>query len=614
MRGWFCGALIILSAACDQGLMAQSQPASWVGSIGHLVVDGGNLESAQLEYREGDDAANGEMSIIPGEEAGIDRVLRLATLRQPAALDSLKASLTTKGDIEEGAPCWLHLMAKAVQPQVETGLARLSIGLRSTEVPARQVLEHEVYVEPSWTPIDIPFRAEDSFAAGEAKVVLGVGTQLQVIDIGKIMVRCFDLESTPGNLPKTLFTYAGRADDAPWRKISEGRIDRYRKGDLIVKVVDADNQPVPDAEIQMQMTRHAFKFGTTVDVELLAGAASDGKPSQYSGEDTTRYRKTLQQLFNIVTFENSLDWAVRSDTAERRVNEDALAWVNSLGLALRGSRLVSGSWSDLPADLQEKRDDPEAIRALVRERVGNTVGALDGRITEWDVLDWPHERRDAINLSGLGEIGEWFRVARAASAGPRLFLTESDVLAGDRLVQLVTMLSGLTERDVPIDAIGVKGHFNEQPPPIQVLSDRFDQLASFDLPIMITDFDMDTDDPALLADFTRDLMILAFSHPSVEGFMFQGFWQGQQAEAEAVLYRGDWTLQPVGEIYRDLVLGQWWTDDVALSNADGDLQTRGFLGDYVITARKDNLSATSTLSLGSDGASIVLRLDKATSG
>ncbi len=613
MRVWFCGTLIILFAACDQGI-AQNHSASWVGSIGDLVVDSRNLESAQFERKEREEGAAGEIAIIVGEEGGGDRVLRLATLRQPAALDSLEVSLPTVGEIKESTPCWLHLMAKAVQPQVETGLARLSVGFRSIESPARRMLEHVLYVEPSWTSIDIPFWPEGSFEAGEAKVVLGIGTQLQVIDIGRLAVRCFDPESLPRDLPKTSFSYLGRADDAPWRKIAEGRIDRYRRGDLIIRVVDVDDQPVADAEIQMQMTRHAFKFGTAVNAELLAGVALDGKASRYSGEDTTRYRTTLQQLFNIVTFDSNLNWVVQSSAEERRANEDALAWINSLGLRLRGSQLVSGSRANLPANLQENPDDPEVTHALVRERVSSTVAALNGRISEWDVLDRPFERLDTINPSNMEEVGDWFRIARAASDGPRLFLTERDVLAGDRLVQLITMLSGLTERDVPIDAIGVKGHFNEQPPPIQVLSDRLDQLASFDLPIMITDFDMDTDDPTLLADFARDLMTLAFSHPSIEGFMFQNLWQGADAGSDAALFRDDWTLQPVGEVYRDLVLEQWWTDDVALSNADGDLQTRGFLGDYVITARKDNLSATSTLTLGPEGASITLRLDKATSG
>lgn len=614
MRGWFCGALVLCFAACDQGSVPEGEPASWIGSIGHLVVDGGDLKNVRFARTGGARATDGEMTIVPVDDANFDQALRLETLRQPLSLDSLEASLITRGAIEQDASCWLHLMTKAVQPQIETRLARLLIGFRATDNKQQPMLDHEIYVEPKWTSIDIPFVVEDALGAGEAEVVLGVGTQLQVVDVGNVAVRCFDPDTPPRDLPKTAFTYAGRSEDAPWRKIAEGRIDRYRRGDLAVKVVDADDQPVPDAEIHVQMTRHAFKFGTAIDAELLAGEGPDGEPSRYSEEETTRYRKVLQELFTIATLKSGMNWAAWSDPAQRRVTEVALAWINSLGLELRGNRLVPDSWSDLPGDLREKRDELDIIRAAVRDRVTSTVGELDGRIAEWDVVDRSRDRHDFIDLLGWEELDEWFKLARSAAAEPRLFLNESDILAGDRLAQLVTTLGQLTERNVPIDAIGIKGHFHEQPPSIQVLSDRLDQLASFELPMMITEFDMETDDPALLTDFTRDLMTLAFSHPSLEGFMFWGFWEGREAFSNAALYQEDWAIKPNGEVYRDLVLGQWWTDEVARSNVDGDLVTRAFLGDYVITARKDDLSATSTLTLGADGATITLRLDRPSSG
>ncbi len=614
MRGWFCCALVLFFAACEQEQITESEPASWERSIGRLVIDGKELKAAQFERRRGARTADGTMTIVPVDDAEFSVALRLETLRQPLRMDSLEASLATQVNVEEGAACWLHLRARAVQPQVETGLARLAVSFRPTEIEKDPLLDYEIYIEPTWTSIDIPFNVSEDLSEGQAKISLGVGTQVQVIDIGNIVVRCFDPDSVPSDLPKTTFTYSGRASDAPWRKIAEGRIDRYRKGDLLVKVVDSDDQPVPDAEVQLQMTRHAFKFGAAVDANLLAGSGEDDQEYQYSEEDVSRYRKILNELFNTVTFEDSMSWTAWSDTAKRRVTEEALSWIDSMDLALRGSALVPIDWSGLPEDLQEKRDDPSAVRIALRDRVSETVGDLRGRISEWDVVDRPRGRHDLLELLGSGEMDEWFRLARAADDQPKLFLTESEVLHGDRLVQLVNTLDRLTKKSVPIDALGIKGHFKEQPPSIQVLSDRLDQLASFDLPIMITEFDMETDDPALYSDFTRDLMTLAFSHPSVEGFVFWGFWEGKQDIPTAAMYQRDWTINPIGEVYRDLVLRKWWTDEVALSNAEGDLLTRAFLGAYTITARKDELSATASVTLDADGTSVTLKLDKPNSG
>ena len=594
--------------------MTHTEPVSWEGSLGSLIVSAEHLEEAQFEQREGAKPTDGEMTILLLENTDFEKVLRLETLRQPPSLAGLEASLPTQSDIEEAASCLLHLMVRAVQPQVETGLARFLVGFRSTDPSEEPILSHEIYVEPTWTSINLPFSVDQALGAREASVFVGVGTQLQVIDIGNITVRCFYPDQQIAGLPKTSFTYTGRAEDAPWRKVAEQRIDRYRKADLVIKVVDADGQPVPDAEIHVQMTKHAFKFGTTVDARLLAGVAPEAETSVYSEQDVARYRKTLQELFNIVTFDHGMDWASWSDGAKRAVMEEALSWIESLGLKLRGNHLVSSNWSEIPSDVEDERDDPATIRGSLRDRVSTMVGELNGRVVDWDVVDGLGGQHVLVDLLGWDEVDEWFRQARAASSGPKLFLSENGILDGDRLVQMVITLSGLIERNVPLDAVGIKGHFNEQPPPIPVLSDRLDQLASFDLPIMITEFDIDTDDPMLRADFTRDLMVLAFSHPSVEGFVLRRFWAGLQAEQDAAMYRRDWAINPNGDLYRDLVLSKWWTDDVALSNIDGELQTRGFLGDYIVTVRKNGLSTTSTLTLGKEGESVRLELSKPSSG
>lgn len=610
MRVWFCGVAALVLAACDQGTSVPSETVSWTGSIGRLVLDGKRLDEVTFERRAGAEQGDGEMSVIAVDDAAFAQALRLETLRQPPAMESLEASLGTNADIDAGSSCWFHVEARATQPQVETSLGRLAIGFQQGGQRPRSIFSHRIYIEPTWQSFDIPFQVRSDIEAGGAEVVLGVGTQLQVIEVGAMSMRCFDESMPLDRLPATTFTYPGREDNAAWRDIAEGRIERYRKGDLDIQVAGPDGDPVADAEIHVQMTRHAFSFGAAVDAELLAGAGPGGGPSQYDDEATTRYRQTLSDLFNTVTFENDLNWAAWTDSAQRRVTEDALAWVDSLNLDLRGSRLISADWSDVPRDLKDKQNEPETIRAAVRNRVTTTVSELNGQVSAWNVVDSPRRHHELMDLLGWEEMEEWFRLARAAAVEPKLLLSENEVLAGDRLAELAAMLDGLIGKKVPIDAIGIQGHFGVQPPPIQVLSDRLDQLASFDLPLVITEFDMDTTDEQAQADFTRDLLTLAFSHPSVEGFMFWGFWEGRQASPDAAMYRQDWMIKPNGDAYRKLVLGDWWTDLVALSNAEGQLVSRVFQGDYMISARKDDLVATSVLTIGAEGARVELRLSE----
>ncbi|MEM7043458.1 MAG: endo-1,4-beta-xylanase [Pseudomonadota bacterium] len=602
MRGKFLALAVLFPAACDQGAIAEPD-AVWTGSIGHLVVDGGDPERFELVRLDGAGAAHGDMSLAPVENAAIDRAIRLKTLGQPPRMESLQARLVTTGDIDAGEACWLRFEARAVEPQIELGLGRLSISIRPSTSNAAPLLQRSIYLEPAWTPIDIAFEAPADADAGEAEIVFGFGTQLQMLDISGVSMRCFDQDHALTRLPSTSFSYAGREPEAAWRATTESQIERYRKGDLTVEVTDASGQPIADAEIHIQMSRHAFEFGATIDADQLVG----GQPDDNEGM-TVAYRKNLKEMFNTAALDQVLDWTAWTDGSRRPATENALAWIESLGLGLRGRGLVPTEGEKLPTTLQEKRDDPEAIRDAVRAGITVAAGDLDGRVSAWDVVDRPREHHDLLDLLGWDELATWFQIVRDVAPEAGLALNESDILAGDRMAELATLLGKFISESVPIDRIGVQGAFGAQPPPIQVLSDRLDQLASFGLPLVITAFDMETVDQDLRLDFMRDFLMLAFSHPSVEGFMFRQFWEIDDDSSGVAMFRQDGAITPFGKTYRDLVLGRWWTDIVALSNADGALTSRVFQGDYMISARKDDQSATVTLTLGPEGAKATLTL------
>jgi hypothetical protein len=59
------------------------------------------------------------------------------------------------------------------------------------------------------------------------------------------------------------------------------------------------------------------------------------------------------------------------------------------------------------------------------------------------------------------------------------------------------------------------------------------------------------------------------------------------------MWRKDWSITPQGAAYRDLVFNKWWTRTSGKAGSDGTFITRGFFGDYEITAGGD----TKTVSL-----------------
>jgi hypothetical protein len=130
----------------------------------------------------------------------------------------------------------------------------------------------------------------------------------------------------------------------------------------------------------------------------------------------------------------------------------------------------------------------------------------------------------------------------------------------------------------------LQAHFNDQPnSPEHILAvlDRY--AAQFHLPVRFTEFDVWTRDEELQADYTRDFLILAFSHPSVVGVQHWGFWESAHWRPSSAMFRADWSEKPNAKVYKSLVLDKWRTRLHGTTDAKGGFFARGFFGDYSVT-------------------------------
>jgi hypothetical protein len=132
----------------------------------------------------------------------------------------------------------------------------------------------------------------------------------------------------------------------------------------------------------------------------------------------------------------------------------------------------------------------------------------------------------------------------------------------------------------------VQGHVGRQPrDPVEVLSD-LDMFKSTGLPVQITEFDINTPDEALQADYTRDFLIACYNHPAITGFTMWGFWEPAHWKPDAAMFRKDWTAKPNAAVWRSLVLNEWRTMVNGNSDANGEVKARGHFGVYEITVTK----------------------------
>lgn len=144
----------------------------------------------------------------------------------------------------------------------------------------------------------------------------------------------------------------------------------------------------------------------------------------------------------------------------------------------------------------------------------------------------------------------------------------------------------------PVEGIGLQGHFGSFLSPLDQILALFDRYGSFGLPLQVTEFDINVTDAAVQADYTRDFMALAFSHPSLNTLLMWGFWEGRHWLPDAALFRRDWSIKPNGVAWTNLVFGEWWTQTNRVSDVNGGLTLRGFKGDYDLEAAVAGMTNT----------------------
>ena len=484
-----------------------------------------------------------------------------------------------------------------------TGSARMAVAVEQSARPKPKFVDIPVTVGTTWQRVDVPFVVPRDYDAGGTLFNIRLGYAKQRVQFAGVKVINYGTSVKVEDLPRVATSYAGREADAPWRAEALARIEQIRKGDLAIRVVDADGRPVAGAKVRATLKRHAFGFGTCVSMTLLK-----------DGRDADRYRQTLKTLFNHAVIENELKWP---PIAQRGYdNPDKLVqWCLDNGLAVRGHVLVWPSEGRLPPEVVKLGDQPEKLAAAIVEHITRTVTRYRGKLIDWDVVNEPYAHHWAMDqLGGNDVMADWFRAAHATDPDVKLWINDYEILAsGDMLDtphqnHFFQTVQRLKELGAPVHGVGMQGHFGSNITSPQNMLKILDRFAALGVRIKVTELDIQLGDEALRSDFYRDLFITLFSHPSVDAIMQWGFWEGSHWIPPSALFARDWSLRPHGQVFLDL-MKQWHTDATVATGADGTAQVRGFLGEYEVEAtRPDGTTAKIAVTLPGEGASVQVQI------
>ena len=468
-----------------------------------------------------------------------------------------------------------------------------------------------------WKQYRVPFRSSNDFFPGEARLIFQFGYGPQRFELGDIKLDNYGSDATPDQLSLAYY-YPGRGEaNAAWRAAANNRIDQFRKGNLTVTVRDLLGNPIPGATVYVQQTRHAFKFGSAVTAQRLAGG-------EESDAERVAYRARVSSHFNSAVLENDLKWTFWEAWAmsNRRPTLDALAWLTGQKMTVRGHNLIWPSESNMPPDIRGM--PPADLRTRIDNHFAEILSPENtgGKCSQWDVINEPYSNYYVQGLiPGVGgvtpsngmlgnlEMVRWLQNARRLDPQAQLYVNDYDVIeSGGADVRhqdyLFRLVNWLRDNGAPLDGIGLQGHFDRITPPtiLQSIIERFSQLP---VALAITEFDINVLDEQLQADYTRDVMTLIFSSPKFNDFLLWGFWENSHWRPDAAMYRADWSSKPNALVFNDLVSREWWTSETGTSDATGKYTVRGFKGDYKVTVIYQYLSQTETVTIDPNGELVV---------
>ncbi len=486
-----------------------------------------------------------------------------------------------------------------------------------TSNPWTQSLILGADIKPGWRQWFLPFEAEVDYDAGQGRYQLDMGHMKGVIKIAGLAVINFGKKYEVDDLPMSThhMDYDGREPGAAWRTEALQRIENIRKGNLSVKVVNKNGEPVKNAEVDVSLQKHEFGFGTAISARWWLNSGSDSETYLEKLEDLTGDGRS----FNAVVFENALKWPTWEGDWLGTPEEVAeiVDWLRSGEYRIRGHNLVWPKWRHLPDDIEQHKNDPDYIRDRIKNRIADVAGypGIKGYIDEWDVINEMVHCTDLENVFGTKDIyTEWFNWAHDADPNALLYLNEYSIINGgghdvESRKSYREIIEKLIADGAPLGGIGVQGHMGANFTPPQKVLDILDEFKKYELDISITEYDASGAADDIAADYMRDILIVAFSHPMVKNFLMWGFWDGSHWHSDAPIFNQDWTLKPSGETFIDWVFNKWWTDESGKTSRDGFYRPNAFYGQYTIRAEFDGETAEKQFTFSKDQKNVELKLD-----
>lgn len=376
-----------------------------------------------------------------------------------------------------------------------------------------------------------------------------------------------------------------------WKTEADARIRQHRMSEISLRL-SVHGKPLAGQQVQIRQIRNRFLMGTCIagDPSLAAEAP---------------YWDFVRQHHDVLVCENAMKWYATEVEAGKLSFDEADKF---LALAEKNQQIMRGHcllWSkEKFVQTWARALDTKALEQAALAQVERTAKRWSGRVPCWDVFNELLDGRYFSERLGEDFPARVFQAAKTANPAATLFVNEYGILDSDaKLERYCDLIRNLQAQGGPVSGIGVQEHAAERfcadaataaaeehrperqgrgPLVVSEVWKRLDRLASFGLPIHITEVSFKTTDEERRAQALEMFVRTAYAHPAVEAFLIWGFWSKRHwLGREAALLDDDFSPLLAGKRWMSLA-AEFHTKETLCTNNKGEIHFTGHRGDYEI--------------------------------
>ncbi len=380
----------------------------------------------------------------------------------------------------------------------------------------------------------------------------------------------------------------------------QNNIEKHRKGDATITVVDQNGQPVSKAKISIKQLSHEFLFGCNL---FVLGQLKTAELNQ-------KYETAFINLFNSATVpfywgdmepeQGKLRLDAESPKVWRRPPPDQLIkWCNEHHINPKGHALMYAKNMFMPQ--WTERNNPTVFLkqghrhiAEIAQRYGNTFPIWDvaneeipriRHLDQWhkvpdDYLEWCFKEADSLFPKNV-----------------KMLYNDGTEEVHKNVDEYKALFSRLLSKNIRVDGMGIQFHIYNRPamlegklyPPNELFS-VYNELGKQNLPLYITEITIpgkEENGAVLQGQIVENLYRLWFSTPNMAGITWWNLADGTAFEEENKAMGGildvDMNPKPAYIALDRLINQEWKTNETQSSDNKGKINFRGFYGKYLIT-------------------------------